>query len=126
VPSLQLVTGVVKQRKAQGRRREGKGVACKKARMRMHESVGQIPSPFIHSHDIWKKHHARCLVFAPSQSTPTLTRGPGAHQSISMGQPIGNSRRQGTPQMLHAVHDSRVYLGTMAVIASTPTTLVAP
>jgi hypothetical protein len=27
---------------------------CKKMRMRMRESAGQIPSPFIHSHDVWK------------------------------------------------------------------------
>jgi hypothetical protein len=82
----------------------------------------RFPPPFIHSHDIWKKCHARRLVFvAPMQSTPTLTRGPGARQSVSVGQPIGNPKRQVAPQMLHATRGRHVSSGTVAVIASAPT-----
>jgi hypothetical protein len=70
-----------------------------------------------------EEHRAQRLVFAlPSaQSTPTLTRGPRPHQSASMGQPIGNLRRQGALQTLRA----RVGSGTVAVITSTPMTPAA-
>jgi hypothetical protein len=118
VPSLRSVAVVGKQRKAQSQRREGEEVACTKTRMRMRESIGQIPSPFIHSHGVQKKHRA--------QSTPTLTRGSRAHQSASMGQPIGNPRRQGASQMLHIVRGSHIDSGTMAMIASTPPMHAAP
>jgi hypothetical protein len=99
----------------------------KKTRTRMREFASQIPSPFIHSRDVWKNvvRDAWCP-HPPPLSTLTLTRGPGVRRSVSMGQQVGNPRRQCAPQMLCAVRESRVGSGTVAVIASAPTTPTAP
>jgi hypothetical protein len=51
--------------------------------------------------------HAMHGVCTPTQSTPTLTRGPRACQSFTMGQPIGNPKRQGATRRVWQSHRFR-------------------
>jgi hypothetical protein len=73
------------------------------------------------------KHRRWCLVSAPpAQPTSTMIGGSRARLPISMGPPIGKPRRQGDPHTLRKVLGSRIGSGTVAVIASTPTTSLEP
>jgi hypothetical protein len=90
---------------------------CEKMKMKMCEFASQIPSPFIHTRDFSKN---------VVQSTPTLTRGPGACQLASMGQPVINPRRQGTLYTLHVVRGSHIGSETVVEFASSPMTPATP